>query len=356
MGKPEKKYSLKGIFVLSVFLGIVMGLVYDPIYPVFLSFFSSINAVKPVSEYVSAAALGAVFFGLPVFLISVFSGKSALEKFLSHILYEMTARQLLPPGYARKKSFRIQGIYNENIRVLSTLLGIFDNVNDDREKFCKAVERHLDPAVKEHLEGRSSGEVYLGNRKKTATIFFSDLRGFTSFTESRGADEVVKILNEYFTEATTIINRHYGRVNKYIGDAILAVFDEPAKHRGYLDCDQAIIAALDVQTAFQILLKKWKDKAGGELNIGLGIGLARGIVTAGTVGSEQRMEYTVIGDTVNLASRLCSKAGPGQVIISDDIYALVEKNVVVEELPAAELKGKTGKFRLYSVKTRKMVA
>jgi adenylate cyclase len=228
-------------------------------------------------------------------------------------------------------------------------------VKQDKDKFAKAVEMHLDPTVKEHLEGRGINEMYLGNKKKTATVLFSDLRGFTSFTESHEPDDVVTVLNEYFSEATRIINLHKGKVNKYIGDAILAVFEEAPKYKDYLDCDQALMAALDMQAKFRVLSNRWREKIDPTINVGLGIGLARGTVTAGTIGSEERMEYTVIGDTVNFASRLCSKASDGQVLISDDIYSLVSKFTEVMPLPPVEVKGKSGTYSLYSVITRKMV-
>jgi adenylate cyclase len=228
-------------------------------------------------------------------------------------------------------------------------------VKQDKDKFVKAVEMHLDPTVKEHLDSRGINEMYLNNRKKTATILFCDLRGFTSFTETHEADNVVTILNEFLSEMTKIINKRKGKVNKYIGDSVLAVFEEAPKYRDYLDCDEAIIAGLDMQTAYRLLMKKWQNKIDPTVSIGLGIGLARGVVIAGTIGSEERMEYTVIGDTVNFASRLCSKASDGQVLISDDIYSLVAQFVEVETLAPVEVKGKTGTYSLYSVITRRMV-
>jgi adenylate cyclase len=214
---------------------------------------------------------------------------------------------------------------------------------------------HLDPNVKKEIERRDINEIYIGNKTKTGTILFSDLRGFTSISEFYSPDEVVKILNEYLSESTNIINKYHGIVNKYIGDAILAVFEEAPKYADYMDQDKAILAALDMQVQFQLLLKKWKEEINPLLKIGLGIGLSRGQFVAGNIGSENRMEYTVIGDTVNFASRLCSIAKDGEIIISDDIYTTMENLLIVDVLDPVEIKGKTGKYNIYSVKTRKML-
>jgi class 3 adenylate cyclase len=146
-------------------------------------------------------------------------------------------------------------------------------------------------------------------------------------------------------------------VNKYIGDAIFAIFDEPAGYAAgtNLECDKAVIAALDIQTRFQQLLARWKQNIDPMLSIGLGIGLAKGEVIVGNMGSDERMEFTAIGDTVNFASRLCHQAADGLVIISDDIYKLLCDIIDSEMLEPVEIKGKTGVYNIYSVTSRKMI-
>jgi adenylate cyclase len=136
----------------------------------------------------------------------------------------------------------------------------------------------------------------------------------------------------------------------------MAVFDEAPKYMDYLDADKAIIAAVDIRSMFQPLIKKWKERLGDDFKVGIGIGLARGEIVSGNMGSEKRMEYTVIGDTVNTASRLCSTAQDGQIIIMEDIYRLVEHLVDAEELPPVCLKGKSGCYNIYNVKARNMLA
>lgn len=343
------------ILASSILIGVLISFGYEPLYEIIDGFLRSKAKLGNFHDLVVSFSLGAIYLGLLIYFYTIFVVGAVTKKIFNYLLTELRRRELLPVTFKMKKHKGFVHIYRDIKIIFDLFIKNFMEVKHDKDKFVKAVEMHLDPTVKAHLDGRGINEMYLSNKKINATILFSDLRGFTSFTEAHEVDDVVTILNEYFTEMTKIINRHKGKVNKYIGDAILAVFEEAPKYKDYLDCNEAIIASLDMQTQYQLLLNKWKGKIDPTISIGLGIGLARGAVIAGTVGSEERMEYTVIGDTVNLASRICSKARNGQVLISDDIYGLVETVVEVETLDPVELKGKTGTFNIYSVKNRRMV-
>jgi class 3 adenylate cyclase len=343
------------ILLSSILIGVLIAFGYDPLYTLMDTIIKSFVKPGNFHDIIVTIIVGAAYLGLLIYFFTIFVAGAVTRRIFDYLLTELRRKELLPVTFQMKKHKGFSHIYKDIKTIFDLFIRIFMEVKHDKDKFVKAVEMHLDPTVKEHLDGRGINEMYLNNRKKTATILFCDLRGFTSFTETHEADDVVTILNEFFTEMTKIINRRKGKVNKYIGDSILAVFEEAPKYRDFLDCDEAIIASLDMQTQYQLLAKKWKEKIDPTLSIGLGVGLARGVVIAGTIGSEERMEYTVIGDTVNFASRLCAKASDGQVLISDDIYSLVEKFVEVETLAPVEVKGKTGTYSLYSVITRKMV-
>jgi class 3 adenylate cyclase len=351
----SNKAPVKRILLASVITGILISFGYEPLSTMIDGILKSVLKLGPLQDIATSAVLGAVYLGLLIYFFSIFVVGIVSKTILNYLVTELRNKELLPGTFKFSRQRGFTHIYADIRKVIDSFINLFMNVKKDKDKFARTIDTHLDPTVKKELEDRSIHEIYMGNKKKKATILFSDLRGFTSFTEYRDANDVVTILNQYLTEATKIINRNKGKVNKYIGDAILAVFEEAPKYIDYLAPDKAIIAALDMQTQFQILIKDWKDKIDPTLNIGLGIGLAHGEVVAGTVGSEERMEYTVIGDTVNLASRLCSLATDGQVLISDDIYSMVEHFVVVDSLPPVEIKGKTGRYNLYSVKTRKMI-
>ncbi len=343
------------IFIISVIIGVLIAFGYSPLHTSIDGFLKANIKMGAWGDLISTGVLGAVYLGLLIYFFSVFVVEIITKNILNYLVRELRHRELLPATFKFRKQTGFRNIYSDIRKIFDTFIQLFLSVKQDKDKFAKAIDMHCDPTVKQQIEERGINEMYLGGKKKMATILFSDLRGFTSFTEFHDANDVVIILNQYLSEATKIVNKNKGKVNKYIGDAIMAVFEEPPKYIDYLDADKAILAALDMQTQFQILLKQWKDGIDPMLDIGLGIGLARGEVVAGTIGSEERMEYTLIGDAVNLSSRLCALALDGQILISDDIYSQVQNVVVVDPLPSAEIKGKTGRYNLYSVKNRKMI-
>ncbi len=299
--------------------------------------------------------IGIFYLGLSVYFIITLTLGIFSKHILNYLVKELRYKELLPPTFSIEKKRSFKEAYKDIINIFDVFIRNFILVKQDKDKFAKTVETYLDPSLTQQIYDRNINEIYLGSKKKTATIFFSDLRGFTALTESLDPNKIIKILNQYFSCATKIIDNNKGKVNKFIGDAVLAVFEEAPKYMNYIEADKAIIAALDIQTNFKILMKKWRDEIDPLLNLGLGIGIARGEIIVGNIGSEERMEYAVIGDTVNFASRLCDIAKDGQVIISDYIYKLLENDLEVDVLPATTVKGKSGMYDIYSVKTRKMI-
>jgi adenylate cyclase len=143
-----------------------------------------------------------------------------------------------------------------------------------------------------------------------------------------------------------IVFEHGGTLDKFIGDAILAIWGAPIQHED--DCDRAMRAALQMQDVLEQLNQKWA--AQGREPVRIGIGINYGEVFAGNIGSDRRLEYTVIGDAVNTASRLCSKAGPGEILISEPFYRALSSPPAVEPLEPLQLKGKEQAVQVYRVK------
>lgn len=199
-------------------------------------------------------------------------------------------------------------------------------------------------------EKASKGELKPGGERKNATIFFSDIRSFTALSEKLTPDEVVEFLNDYFARMCECIDKTSGIVDKFIGDAVMAVWGAP-ETAGSPEADawNAVKAALMMRIAlYHINQKRIKN---GKNAIKIGCGINSGPIVAGQIGSEGHMNYTVIGDTVNLASRTeaLNKPFATDILITENTYNLVKDKIIAEEMPGVHVKGKTDAIRMFAV-------
>ena len=197
-----------------------------------------------------------------------------------------------------------------------------------REEVARANYSRFMPeyVVKQLLENPDSFR--LGGVNQTITVLFADIRGFTAISENENPENVVWLLNHYFSAMSEIIFEHGGTLDKYIGDGLMALFGAPNATPD--DAQNALRAAVAMQK--RLLTLKSELDAKGFSNIAVGMGLHTGVATIGYIGSERRSEYTAIGDTVNLASRLESNAIGGQILISSecaqaagDIFPMIKR-------------------------------
>lgn len=179
-----------------------------------------------------------------------------------------------------------------------------------RENF----ERYFTPQLAEHI-ANAPGDVALGGVRRRVTVLFNDVRGFTEIAETLPPDQMAAQLNEYFAAMVECVFRHNGALDKFIGDAIMAYWGAPVATDD--DADRAVRAALDMQDQLQALNIRWA--AAGRPMLHAGIGINQGDAFVGNIGSPRRLEYTLIGDTVNLASRLCGLARGGETLITDAV-------------------------------------
>ena len=206
----------------------------------------------------------------------------------------------------------------------------------------KSFGRYVSPDVLDMILTHPE-DSWLKGTQNEATILFTDVRGFTSYTESKKPEEVVEDLNEYFAIATQCVLEYGGYVDKFIGDAVLAVFGVPIAHANH--AERAVRAMVALQ-------RQLRERAGQSHNVLLskiGIGINSGVVVSGTLGSQVKMEYTVIGDSVNIASRLNHQAGPGEIIISKSVYDQTINLVSVKALPPQPIKGKSEIVEVFQV-------
>jgi len=187
-------------------------------------------------------------------------------------------------------------------------------------------------------------KIDLHGEEKYVTILFADIRGFTSMSEKMTPHEVVDMLNIYLGDMTEAIFDNKGTLDKYIGDEIMAIFGAPVYQEDH--AIKAVQAALDMQEAVKKVQKKNGTKTP---KVKVGIGINSGNAVIGNIGYEKRLDYTAIGDTVNLGARLCSAAEPDQVIISEETYNLVKEHFKTTKLPSIKVKGKEKVVNIYSV-------
>lgn len=208
--------------------------------------------------------------------------------------------------------------------------------------FSKYVAKSVVDRILQHQDG-----LKLGGEKKIVTVFFSDIRGFTPMSEVLSAEEVVHILNEYFTAMSNIIFKFEGTLDKFMGDAIMAIYGAPIDMPDH--AERAVMTALAMSEKMKELQAKWR--AEGKREVSIGIGINTGEVVVGNIGSMERMEYTAIGDNVNLTQRLESVAEKGQILISASTYERVKHKVHAVMLDPIKVKGKTEKVIAYNVES-----
>ncbi|HEV8582423.1 MAG TPA: adenylate/guanylate cyclase domain-containing protein [Thermoanaerobaculia bacterium] len=192
--------------------------------------------------------------------------------------------------------------------------------------------------------------VQLGGSKRRVVVFFSDIRGFTSLSEKMSPDEIASLLTSYFTEMVDIVFLNGGTLDKFMGDAVMALWGAPIARED--DADRAIRAAIVMQHTLTRLNREWE--AQGRPQLAAGIGINVGEVFAGNIGSDRRLEYTVIGDAVNIASRLCSEAGPGEILIGQPLFASLKAPPPVSALEPLPLKGKAQAVPVFRVNWREI--
>ena len=205
------------------------------------------------------------------------------------------------------------------------------------------LRRFLPPQVADLIVA-SGTEKQLESHRREITALFCDLRGFTGFTESADAEDVMALLRDYHAAIGELIIKYSGTLERYAGDGVMVVFNDPVPVAN--PALQAVLMALEVREAIGALTERWRRWGH---DIGFGIGIAHGFATLGTIGFEGRFDYAAIGTVSNVASRLCDEAKPGQILISPRVLTKVENAVTVEPVGEFELKGIRRPLAAYNV-------
>jgi adenylate cyclase len=247
-------------------------------------------------------------------------------------------------------SHRVQVRTDDEIGLLANAFNHMSEGLAERDQVRDLLGKVVSPAVAAKL----LRDVVLGGEEREVTILFSDLRRFTSMSEARSPQEMLEILNHYFTRMSAIVDEHGGVVDKYVGDAMMALFGAPVA--GPDDADDAMETALEMSEALDELNRPWREQGGNALEVGIGINTD--IVVAGNMGSRTRLNYTVIGDGVNLASRLeeLTKTPEYQarIIVSISTLEKAKKHYRTRRLGQVAVKGKQKPTEIYALLGREI--
>jgi adenylate cyclase len=213
-----------------------------------------------------------------------------------------------------------------------------------RDTFARFVPEQV---VGEVLE-RTDDDLRLGGRRMEVTVLFSDIRGFTTFSEARPPEEVLEILNRYHEEMTEAVMGHGGTLVSFIGDGIMAVFGAPLEQRDH--ADRALASALEMLSARLLRFNRWMRERGVREDFQIGVGLNSGPVMVGNVGSRRRLDYTAIGDTVNTAARLegMTKGTPHPLFIADATRELLTGEIELDFVDSMPVRGKAEEIRVWA--------
>lgn len=217
--------------------------------------------------------------------------------------------------------------------------------NATKKSIERAFNKYIAPQVVSEITKSGTYELKLGGENRNVAVLFVDIRGFTPLSESLEPEQVVDILNSYLELTTSCIFRYGGTLDKFIGDATMAVFNSPFDTEDYVY--KAVLAAWDIVQGGNRIEEQFVERYGK--HVGFGVGVNCGPAVVGNIGCDFRMDYTAIGDTVNTAARLEANAPRGTVYISNTVYEQIKDRITVEEIGEIPLKGKSKGVFVYSV-------
>jgi class 3 adenylate cyclase len=242
------------------------------------------------------------------------------------------------------------GVEQEHKQAEEQLRNAYEEISDKNkmlENLSAKLSKYLSPQVYESIFSGKQ-EVKIASQRKKLTIFFSDIVGFTETTENLEAEELSNLLNHYLTEMSNIALEHGATIDKYVGDAIIAFFGDPETRGVKEDARTCVNMAIAMQRRMRELQSEWVTM-GLEKPFELRIGINTGFCTVGNFGSADRMDYTIIGNAVNLAARLEALAEVGGILMTHETHALVEDTIMAEEADVMTIKGVARPVRIYRV-------
>merc|ERR1711991_40713 len=290
-------------------------------------------------------------------LVGVFSVESVKlnifdkdDEILIGILANQAANALQNARLYQLEQKRLNELNNAHLQLENLNLNLEKKVEErtsELQELSQKLAKYFSPQVYESIFSGKL-DVKVQTKRKHLTVFFSDLQGFTELTERLEPEVLTELLTQYLTEMSNIAIKWGGTIDKFIGDAILVFFGDPVTKGNKDDAVACVLMALEMLDKIESIREFWRDRGVARpLNVRMGV--HTGVCTVGNFGSEDRLDYTVIGNGVNLASRLESNSEPNQILISEDTYLLVKEQVQCKQKDTITVKGISHPIQTYQV-------
>ena len=274
-------------------------------------------------------------------VVKEFLEKNLIPKFPTskYIPIQHSACEMVKQGMVGINTYKQEVFQNPLLRIQHLWEQEQQRSTHIKRMFGRFVTHH----VVEQIIAQQEFERIINGENRKVTCFFADICGFTNRSDSTPSTEIFRLLNVYFGEIIDLIFQHEGTIDKFIGDAIMVIFGAPAEQSDH--ALRAVQCAIDIQRKINELNEQHLDTVPVEMSIGINSGEA----VAGCVGNNRRMDYTVLGDTINTAARLESQAKPGQILLGSETFQEVKNNIQCRKVGHFKLKGKVQKLEIFEV-------
>ena len=247
----------------------------------------------------------------------------------------------------QKRKLELNNAYSELEKLNTSLEKRVDERTKELLDLSQKLAKYFSPQVYQSIFSGKL-DVKIQTKRKPLTVFFSDLEGFTELTERLEPEVLTEILTQYLTEMSNIAIKWGGTIDKFIGDALLVFFGDPSSNGNKEDAIACVSMAIEMLEKLEILRNFWRDK-GISKPLNARIGIHTGVCTVGNFGSEDRLDYTIIGNGVNLASRIETSAGSNKILLSEDTYLLIKKDIICSKKQKIDVKGISYPVQTYEV-------
>ncbi|MEJ2044326.1 MAG: adenylate/guanylate cyclase domain-containing protein [Reinekea sp.] len=323
----------------AFFIGTMLTLLGLQIIPsVFLLIMANASFIALGQSFAYMLCLGAMLFGatLIYFILPVTDFKNG-DLLTSLIAAAGTGLYVAITAFYTNQSAR---------RLKAARLEMYQQ-NEHYRELSRKLSKYLSPQVWENIfNGKRDAK--LETQRKRLVVFFSDIKGFSELSEQMEPEALTALINSYLTEMSKIVIKHGGTIDKFIGDAIMVFFGDPETKGVKRDAEACVAMAIEMRRQMKVLRQRWR-KQGIQQTLEIRMGINAGYCTVGNFGAEQRMDYTLLGKEVNLASRLESAAEPSEILISSETYSLIKDSILCKEKGLIKAKGFSRPIPVYQV-------